>query len=218
MKTLLPISTVKNAHAEEPWKKIETDKMLDLYFAGTHTVRIGATLQRNPKAIKRRIEDFTYNYRDKVTNYEPRRRVSRKGKRITENEKLIIAAHKEKRVPPPATARLLQRDVSEFFTDRVEKEQINEARRVSSDVDMVLAYRYLYYAALRSPISNATYDDLKKEALEFAVGNEAILEPASDRVVDYPEHIRMLGLYLLFKADDEGTSKNTRRPNQKPRG
>lgn len=205
MKSLFPEEQLTNKAADQPWMKSETDKMLDLYFGGAHPARIAVLLKRNAKAVTRRIEEFTYNERDRVLRYEPRQRISRKGKRITENEQLIVKAHSERNIAPKETAKVLQRDVSEITDNTKEKAdaiQIRQRICQGIGVDLLLAYRYQYYVAKNPIVSDKTYDDLKAEEMEFGTGAQILSQPASDRVIDYAPEIRSLAYYLWIRLPD----------------
>jgi hypothetical protein len=200
MKTLIPDSIIKNQRADDPWKKKETDKMLDLYLAGGHPKEIAYKLQRNPKAIKRRLEQFTYNERDRTRKYEPRRRISRKGMRWTENEKLIKQECLVRGVPVSDIARVLQRNANEVMPDYKGEIQVNSFMDIAPRNDLLLAHRYLYWVAKKPIISNQAYDAAKKEELEFGACSE-LLKPASGHAVDYPAHIRYLAFYMLYRKE-----------------
>lgn len=200
MDQLFSDDQIKNKEADEPWKKSETDKMLDLYFAGAHPKRIATILQRNPKAVKRRLEQFTYNERDRANRYEPVKRMSRKGQRITENEKAMIVAYKARHLPMAMLAKVLQRAPRELGLDSTDLTRLVDFKKVGIGVDLVLAYRYLYYVKGISILSDQAYDKLEAEEIEFG-SNGDILNKAvgSDKEDDYPNHVRALALYLAFR-------------------
>ena len=206
MNSLFPDELVKNKEADEPWKKSETDKMLDLYLAGSTPSRVAVLLGRNPKAIKRRLEQFTYNERERATRYEPVQRTSRKGTRLTENERLMIQSFKKRHLPMKDLAKVLLRDVNELGLSEGDLNRLGDMRKLGTGVDLTLAYRYLYYVQGISILSDEAYDRLEKEETEFGAGGQ-ILEKmvGSDKSEDYPPHIRALGLYLGFKY---GTKRN----------
>lgn len=207
MPGLFPEDKIRNPIADEPWKKSETDKMLDLYLAGCPPTRIAQVLGRNPKAVKRRLEQFGNNERDYAIRYEPFRRISRKGKRMTQNELSWLHYYRERQIPLRYLAKVLQREVREFGLDQEDLSHKVDMKRVATGVDLVLAYRYLYYVQGISILSDQAYDDIEKEEMEFGAGGEILKEKVgSDRVEDYPPHIRALGLYLAFKygRKDEG--------------
>lgn len=209
MKGFLDDRQIKNTLNDTEWTNNETDRLLNLYLAGTPPSRLAVVLNRNPKAIKRRLEQFTYNERGTSVNYRPTSdRVSRKGKRMTENEVVLIKAFKERSTPLAALARILMRDVSELGLDRKDLEPMWDMKRLGTTVDLVLAYRYLYYCKGISVVSDQVYDELEKEETEFAKCGEFLKKgPSSDNPDDYPPHIRALGLYLAFKW---GESKSDR--------
>lgn len=203
--SLFPDDSFKNENADQPWLKVETDQMLDLYFAGSAIPRLAQVMKRNPKAVRRRIEQFTYNERDRAEKYEPRKRISRKGKRITESEQLIIKEHFERGVSIEATARVLQRDPNEIRRD-LDAEQRHHKNaeatgedKIGGNVDLILAYRFAYYCKGVSLVSDQAYDLLEKEAIEFGGGAGALATPGSDNPDDYPPRIRALAMYLIFK-------------------
>src|SRR5947207_9256974 len=128
----------KNEDGDLPWKKSQTARMLDDYLGGADITRIAHDLERTPKSVKRRLEQFTYNEFDRAVRYEPFRRLSRKGKRITENERLIIQAHKDRNVSVEATAKLLMRDVHEIKPDEKGSGQVVDAKQVAPSLDLVM--------------------------------------------------------------------------------
>jgi len=199
MKTFFPDEQTKNEAAEQPWKKSETDRMLDLYLSGSHPKEIAYKLSRNPKAVKRRIEQFTYNERERADRYEPFRRVGRKGKRLTQNEMVIIAAHKERGVAASVTAKVLMREVDEIKPDIKGKASVKEGRVVASSLDLVLAHQYIReaYKTEAPIISDKTYEDMVAEEIEFG-GGAGVLTRAFNQSLT-PHHIKSLALYLLQK-------------------
>lgn len=203
MKTLFPEDDVKNPLIDQPWMKSETDKMLDMYFNGTHPQRIAAALGRNPKAVKRRIEKFTYNECDRAVKYEPFRRLSRRGKRLTENEKLMIQVFRNKRFPMEALARVLCRELKEIHSDLEGQITRQRFKEIAPRIDLLLAYRYQYWVSKTPLIADSLYDEMKQEEMEFGGGADILSLPASDRVTDYPPYIRSLALYLEFKLKKE---------------
>lgn len=192
---------VKNRAADEPWKKSETDKMLDLYFAGAHPKRIAQILGRNPKAIKRRLEQFTYNERDRAVKYEPFRRASRKGKRMTENERVMWDEHRKRHIPAEVTAKVLCRDVSELDGSKIKKKLSNNGLTKLDSMDVVWAHRYAYFGWKQPMISDQEYDDLVQEECEF--GGRTLDFNAIKAHRGWPEHIRSLALYLHGKSKEK---------------
>lgn len=209
-KTLFQDDLFRNENADKPWMKSETDRMLDLYFKGTHPDRIAVVLKRNPKAVKRRLEQFTYNEDGRAVRYEMFERDSRRGMRLTENEKLIIKAHVERNVPLEATASLLCRKVEEIrgestvpSTMPVAKEGKEEhiwLKKVAPTLDLLIAHHYLFWQAKQPIISNQDYDDLKQEEIEYGCGKAAVEAVSKFRqVCDYPPYIRYLAFYMQFR-------------------
>jgi len=192
---LFPDKEVRNKEADEPWKKSETDRMLDQYLAGAQPNRIAQMLGRNPKAIKRRLEQFAYNERDRAVKYKPFRRVSRKGQRLTENEKEWIRTFKERGISPKVLAKVLARDVSEINPDTKSPARINDGKQVAPTLDLVLAYRYAYHIYKIRIISDKEYDTLKEEEIEYGAGLKALGTSRGD----IPQYIKSLALYLVKK-------------------
>jgi len=198
----IPLADLKPEKADTEWTPLETDKMLDSIFEGNTPERVALSLHRTPKSVKRQWQQILYNELTcKAKDYSPTRRVTRRGKRLTKNEIKLIDAHKERSVPVADTARILQREIKEFyFGDRRENEQVQDMRRIGAGVDLVMAYRFLYYVHGVSVLSDFNYDALEKEEIEFGAGGHILKEKVgSDRKEDYPNHIRSLALYLAFK-------------------
>jgi hypothetical protein len=192
-----PPSQVKNEAADAPWRKSEMDRMLDLYFNGAHPDRIAHELKRNPKAVKRRLEQFTYNERSWAERYEPYNRVSRKGKRFTQNETLIIKAHQERDVPVAATARLLSRSLEELTLEVPMELARCKAVHVAPTLDVIWAHRWLYFLRKTPIISDAAYDALVQEEVEYS-GSAAFERIKLFRNFG-PGYIRDLALYMHGK-------------------
>jgi hypothetical protein len=198
--SLFPEEVVRNQNANDVWKRSEVDKLLNLYLSGVPPKRVAQELNRNPKAIVRKLQEYNNNERERVTNYKPVNRYSRKGKRLTENETALIKSHSERGIPIEKTAAVLQRDPSEIGNKSTSDPQTAELRQVTgTGVDLIMAYRYLYYVQSISLLSDKAYDDLEKEELEFGAGSEILKKPGSDNPEDYPPHIRALALYIGFK-------------------
>lgn len=209
---------VKNEGAGDPWKKSERDKALDEYFAGAHPKELGIKFKGAPKAFMNSIlNKLKYNYKKKgkedqpgrAERYEPFRRTSRKGMKFTPNEKDLIRAHRELKDPYKVsrrvTATILARDPSEL-ADEKDLKDVDEMKRIGTGVDLILAYRYLYYVKGISILSDSAYDRLEEEEIEFGAGGHVLKKKiGSDRAEDYPNHIRALAIYLVFKYEAKGT-------------
>ncbi len=198
--SLLPESSVQNPEADKKWTRAELDRLLEMYFSGQPPDRIAIQLKRNPKAVRRWLEMLSYNERDHAVRYQPVQRTSRQGKRMTQNEHVLIRCHAEREIDPEHTARLLQRKVREFCSDIKAKAQVRDMRKLSVGVDLVLAYRFLYYVHGISMVPDRVYDELEQEEIEYGGGAGILNEQVgSDNAADYPPHIRSLALYLAFK-------------------
>lgn len=204
MKGLFPESELRrNASADKPWLRGDTDKMLNLYFSGAHPNRIAQELNRNPKAVKRALEQFTYNERDRAVRYEPVQRYSRKGKRLTENENLMIASFLERKQPMEALAKVLQRDLSEIYKDPKAHVERSKDLVIASGVDLCLAYRCLRDFFLYPIISPQTLKDMEQEEMEFGAGSVILAKKSGKTVDDIPLRVRTLAFYLRQRHEDE---------------
>jgi len=190
-----------NAEAEQPWKKSETDRMLDLYFVGSHPKEIAYKLQRNPKAVKRRVEQFVANERDRAVLYTPVARVSRKGHRWTENERLLLRSHVERKIPADVTARVLQRDIQEIAPKMPEdKIAVKECKILAPSMDLLLAARYSYLVYKKPVMADEEYDDLKAEEIEYGGAKHLVRHLVDPK--DSPRRIKTLALYLVERKED----------------
>jgi len=72
-------------------------------------------------------------------------------------------------------------------------------KEVAPTCDILLAHRYLYWCAKSPIISDKAYDDAKAEEIEYGGAGDLLKHPAFKKVCDYPDHIRSLALYMLFK-------------------
>ena len=202
-KPLLAEEGLRNPAANEVWKRSEVDTLLDLYFSGTDPGRIAVMLKRNRKAIIRKLQEYIYNERNRASDYRPRQRQSRKGKRITWNEQQVIAECRKKGVSWSQIALVLQRGVDEIRNDEgveTAKALHRELKRAAVSLDMLLAYHYLYHVKKLTILSNKAYDDLKAEEIEYGCGSLLLgAFKVEDRVGGYPRHIRALAAYLEYK-------------------
>jgi len=200
MKTLIPEKDVpRTEHANEVWTPEEDDALLDAYLAGGSPGALAAEFKRKPKAIIRRIDYYRDNERDWVINYKPVDRISRKGKRLTSNEKLIIAAHRAKKIALYLTARVLARDVSEIEDCSGQVADVKNLKVLAPTLDLIWAYRYIHFVYKRDLICNSAYDKLVDTEIEYGGGLlsfEAIKEHRG-----WPDHIKCLALYLVGKRD-----------------
>jgi len=198
---------IKNKAADEPWKKSERDAVLDAYFAGgngSHPDTIARKIGRNPKAVRRLLEQFSYNERDRVLCYEPFRRRSRKGHHLTQNERVMMQAHQERGVPVDQTAKLLCRDTAELSSK--EMDQAKHARAVAPTIDLFWAHRYIYFAYKAPIISDATYDAMVEEEIEFGGGERAWEAVRSYK--GWPDYVKSLAHYLRDKMIFERNKLN----------
>jgi hypothetical protein len=201
-----PDKELKNESADEPWKKSETDKMLDLYFEGAHPKRIAQQLARNPKAVRRRLEQFSYNERDRAVCYDPFRRVSRKKKKMTQNELTMWDAHRERKVPVAITAKVLCRDVTELDgSSIVGTMKSDEMRGVAPRMDLIWAHRYIHFVWKTPIITDKAYDDLVEEEIEYGGGLKAFATIKLHQ--GWPDYIKSLALYLHEKYKEEKQKK-----------
>lgn len=206
MSGLLPDDEIKNANNDLPWKKGERDRLLDIYLAGGNGASPGALARefnRNKKSIERRLEDYTYNYEHRAEDYEPVQRISRIGKRFTENEQLIIRSHRKKGVAVEHTARLLARSVRELTVGdtKAGAAKVKQDKVFAPTLDLILALRYAFFVYQRKLVPDSVYDDLVAEEKEYGGGAPALQSLGDPKVC--PRRIKTLALYLTEKADDE---------------
>lgn len=198
--TLFGDEAFKNENADRPWLKIDTDHMLDRFCIGGSPKVIAHDLKRNPKAIRRRCEQFVYNERNRATDYQPKQRVSRAGRNLTKNEEWLIQEHRKRNIPTSVTARVLQRNANEIAPDVKGEIQLNAAKAVAStDLDVLWATSYVLHACHYPIISTQAYEAEKKDQIEFGDGVDVITDKKfeSENNQHYPPHIRSLGYYLL---------------------
>lgn len=219
MSGLFPEKEIANTAANEVWKRREVDKLLDCYLTGMDLGRLAATLSRNRKAVVRKLQEYIYNERDRVLNYQPRLRASRAGKRLTYNERQIIKECRARDVPDECIARVLARTAEELGKDAEQKkvacqqQLIQEASTqvqgskngLPATLDLIWAHRYLYFELKRPVIADSTYDDLVHTEIEFGGGRAAFERIKAEKVC--PDRIRCLALYLSGSVQDF-----TRRP------
>ena len=190
--------TFKAEEADQPWKKSELDAFLEDYLSGRKGIKeLALKFGRNKKAILRRVEKWTYNEKNSVVRYEPRKRTSRKGKPLTKNEIAIIEGNRTNKVDPVHTARLLQREVKDIAGDpsHMEVHKALEAKFTGAPtLDLIWAHRYIYFVYKKPIISDDAYDKLVKEEIEFA-GVKGYATVKDHR--GWPQYIRSLAIYLI---------------------
>jgi len=193
MSKLLPEESVRNPQAEEPWKRREGDRMLDMHFEGVDIVRLAAKIGRNPYAIKKKLDEYVYNERNRIVDYQPKQRISRKGKRLTDAERKLIRSCIKQGIDLEHAARVLMRDLSEISTK--DQEQVVKNKEVAASLDLVLAYRYIYHQYKFKLISNKAYDNMKAEEMEYGGGVLAL------STKECPDYVKSLALYLVGKHE-----------------
>lgn len=179
------------------WMKSDTDRMLDLYFSGESQDRISDKMDVPGDSINRRLHAFIDNVDHRVEDYEPLRRVSRRGRDFTTNETHLLAVHKDRKVPVEDTARLLQRDVSELRPDVKGKAQAKEAWLFATSLDYFLACRYACDHYEVKIVSDADLKDMEAEERELG-GASGILNAGS-----LPKRIISLAMYLVLRKEDD---------------
>jgi len=206
MTGLIPQEKIQVGETPLPWKKSETDRMLDLYFGGAHPIRIAVLLHRSPKSVKMRLEKFTYDEESKASSYVPVKRISRSG-RITENERVMIQSHQKNNVPVEVTARVLMRDVADIDPSPKKVLPVKSMKVVAPTLDLVRALRYVFHVYKKSLVTDKMYDSMVEEELEYGGGAAAIAAP----VTPCPQRIKSLAAYLCEKYEDDrnGTSSST---------
>jgi hypothetical protein len=177
------------------------DTLLDLWFKGLPLLEVSERLDRAPEWVVKHIRDFRCS-KEKAEAYEPMQRRWRGGRKITKREQKFIRAHEKRGIPVTATARLLQRKPNEIRKDFRGEININRMKEVAPTCDILLAHRYLFYCAKHPVITDQAYDLAKYEEIEFGAGGPFLLQPASDKVTDYPPHIRSLAHYIQYKDMD----------------
>lgn len=106
------------------------------------------------------------------------------------------------------SAKLLIKIIAVGF--KLSKSKLNEVEQLvrfrrwkewTEAEDILMAHRYLYYITNTSIISDQAYDDMEYEFLEYGSvpKNSPCRKPGSENQKDYPEHIRGLAMYFVFK-------------------
>lgn len=178
-----------------------TDTMLDLWLAGISSDEIADRIGKDESAIEKRIREFIHNTLDRAKNYEPVRRISRTGLRITKNEKWLIQEHRARGVSLAVTSKVTARNANEIMPDLKGEIQLNSAKTLSNDLDLLWAHSYVLHCCRIQIISKQAYEQAKKEQIEFGDGGPIVCSPGfqSSQCHHYPHHIRSLGFYILFK-------------------
>lgn len=204
--TLLPEEDLQNSSAKTVWKKREVDRLLDFYFSGADLGRIAASLQRNRKAVVRKLQEYIYNERERVRNYRPRQRTTRTGKRISPNEDQLIKECRKKGVCDKQIAAVLARKVEELPPSGaavMEKVKVKSMAPFAATLELVLAHRYIFHNYRKKVISNATYDALKAEEEEYGPQNGVLANTPGH----CPSYIKTLALYLIQRTEFQQDNK-----------
>lgn len=226
---ILPNEVMKPKNLNKPWDPVRMDQMIDALLAEEYLPNIASQAGVTPKAVARQKEHvLLYNELcRKSLEYVPIKRKSRQGLRHTKMEKRLIKAHLERKIPIEVTAKILQRSPAECKLEwkpsippqrfgkysagedkRAQKKNLKNschilgiAQDLVSGTDVLLAHRYLYYCLKRPIITNRVYNEAKAEEMEFGIEVDKLEQDASDRVKDYPEPIRALAQYMLYRHE-----------------
>lgn len=120
---------LKNPLADLKWTPREMDALLDAYLEGAHPDRLAVEFKRNPKAIRRKLQHLHYNEKNLTLTYRPFKRISREGKKLSQNEIQLIHCHQERGLPIEKTAEILQRPLGELL-EYLRKEKPASQQRV----------------------------------------------------------------------------------------
>lgn len=203
----------------EDWTPEMVDILLNGYFEGESLNLLRRKLERGVPAIKTKLIKLGKNYRGEGILSGGLRK-PRKGPLNSRELKMVDRMTKHK-MPITYQARMLARTTKELNRlkrprkGRMARQQQqalldfgpkeSEPVRPYSEWDigeeLALAHRYLYYVRNTPVVSDEDYDTIEKEVLEFGgvPRNSLLRKPGSDNAKDYPEHIRALGMYLIFK-------------------
>ena len=198
MKTLMSSEQFSPKDEGHPWKKSDTDRMLDLLLSGMHPNRIAEKMNRSSKAINRQIERFADNEKGRCEKYEPQRRISRKGNRWTQNDAELTRRMRAKGVKDKNIAKVLARDEVEMASTEG-KSFHQDVKRVVMIADLVEAYQYLYHVSHHPVVSDKVYDAMKEEEDHFGVKNEHDGKPGRKKPAEYSPAVRDLACYLFSK-------------------
>lgn len=179
----------------ERWTRKDTATMLNLFFGGMHPKRIAQKMERMPKAINRQLERFYDNEEDRCRKYVSQGRISRKGKRWTENDTEMVRRMRAKGVESEFIATVLSRPISEL-SDPMEKAEHKEKQEIASCRDLLMAYIFCDKVHRIYIVDQATQKAMEMEEGEFAgkIGNHK----------EFPQRIRHLALYLKMLKEDQG--------------
>jgi len=184
------------ASKTKEWTGKDTDRFLDMVLAGRTVTQVAYYFSREPEEIKAIYREIFY-----VTDYEPSSpRIARSGKPMLALETKLIAKWKSLKKPMAALARILQRDLDELGHDLKGEVQIGRMREVAPGTDLLLAHHYLIHQSKIRLVSDQAFESMKKEEIEFGGGADLLrMFETFTKVGDYPEHIRALAMYLLYK-------------------
>jgi len=204
------------ADCDAPWKRSEVDRMLDLFFSGIRLGRLAYKMRRTKESVRTYIKELAYNKNGKAEQYQPRCRVSRKGKHFSKNEVKFWQIFRENKTPIAALARLLQRDESEFAVSekRIKNPTTDLLRQLLPTMDIIWAYRYIHFRYKKHIITDEQYDTLVAEEIEYGGGSTAFERVKAHN--GWPVYIRSLALYLCEKSEQPSDNDNAKRSRNRP--
>lgn len=176
---------------------ITFDRALDRIFNGERLSDAASKLKIAVEALTARFRRVVLKQPER---YLPYRRLSRRKQKFTKQEKKVIEIHRKRGIPTEHTARVLQREPREIRPDYKGQITTDRFRQVAPRVDVLLAYRFLFYCSRVRLISDQAYDEAKAEEMEYGGGMDVLSKPASGKPVDYPAHIRSLAFYMHYKS------------------
>lgn len=201
---------------EAPWSGKEEDELFERYFSGRSIASIAKAMGRSEKSVSSKWWKLIVRYRGcKYTSTGSRK--DREGKSFSGRDKRVIELARKWKSPPAYAALIMSRTTKEvvaFVKEEKRKASIRRPKRkkllddtstitryLSSEEDLVLAHRFLYYVTKTPILSDTAYDELEHELLEFGSCpvDSPVHRPGSDKASDYPEYIRPLALYLGLK-------------------
>ena len=196
---LLGEDELKMGAEHSHWSQEEIDSLLDAFFSGANMKRLAVKYKRTPRAVLVRIGKILYNDRGQLTKYQPVRRVSRVGKKLTRREKNFLKIAQEKGYSAKDVAKVLARSEEEVekFLRGDAKPVIRAFRDIAPSIDLLMAAKYLEEKEDLKILDEKDWKRLIKEEQEFGVDPDLFLSRPVD---EFPPYIPPLAEYFKMKC------------------
>lgn len=215
----------KPARDSEPYTSKEVRTFLSLWWGGKSERDITKKMRRSAQGIKCKVWKLISNYQLGASDQDYNLKGyidSRAGARWSLRERKALAEFRRKRISLDYVSQVLGRPVKEVRAyykanksalrsmlpelerdERIRKDSkdLKLTTMTTTDEDILLAHRFLYYVKKQPVLSDTEYDQVEHEILEYSsVPIDSLCRhPGSDNAADYPPHIEALAIYFLLR-------------------